>query len=205
MQIQLTWIDPNTAEHREPLLETPVVIGRNFQQMPHEINGKRVSRVVINDDLVADYHALIDGHNQELMIIAQNTNFGLKVNGLFVNNGKLKNGDRLQIGNCEIEVKLAASAGSNVCDRLVGFLFKRRCDRTDKIGCPHCNESYEEDYAFYSNYGNYRSGDWGHNYYEDRDYYVYDSYTGNVNFTEADAVSLEHENDTDFEYDMGAS
>jgi hypothetical protein len=205
LQIQLTWIDPNTEERREPLLEIPVAIGRNFSKMPSEINGRRVSRVVINDDLVADYHALIDWHNQELMIIAQDTNMGINVNGLLMNNGKLNNGDRLKIGNCEIQVKLATSDSSNVCDRLVGFLFKRRCDRTDKIGCPHCDESYAEDYAFYSNYGNYRHGSWGHNYYEDRDYYVYDPYTGNVNFTEADAVSLEQESDTDFEYDMGAS
>lgn len=202
MQIQLNWIDPNTQERREPLLETPVAIGRNFASMPAEINGRKVSRVVINDDLIADYHALIDWVNQELIISVQQTNMGIKINDFLVNNGSLRNNDSLQIGTCEIQIKLATS---NTCDRMVGFLFKRRCDRTDKTGCPHCDESYDNDYAFYANYGNYRNGSWGHNYYEERDYYFYDPYTGSVTFTEADAVSLEHENDTDFEYDMGAS
>ncbi|YAF97339.1 MAG: FHA domain-containing protein [Nodularia sp. CChRGM 3473] len=202
MQIQLSWIDPNTEECREPLLETPVAIGRNFQQMPQESNGERVSRVVIQDDLVADYHALIDWQNQELMIIAQNTNSGIKINGLQVSNRSLKDGDRIQIGSCEIVVNLVVA---NVCDRMVGFLFKRRCDRTDQTDCPYCNQLYEEDYAFYTGYGNYRPGYWGNNYYDNRDCYFYDSNTGSVNFTEADSVSLEHESDADFESNMGAS
>lgn len=91
------------------------------------------------------------------------------------------------------------------CERMVGFLFKRRCGRTDKTGCPHCNESYSEDYAYYGEYGNYRSGNWGDNYYEDRDRYSYDPETGNVDFTEADSVSLDRESDADFERNMGAS
>jgi hypothetical protein len=92
-----------------------------------------------------------------------------------------------------------------LCDRMVGFLFKRRCGRTDKTGCPHCNESYENDYAYYSEYGNYGSGNWGHNYYQDRDRYYYDPEIGNVDFTEADSISLENESDADFERNMGAS
>lgn len=202
MQIQLSWIDPNTEERREPLFTTPVAIGKKFEEMPAEINGKLVSRVVIADDLVAGYHVLITGENQRLMVISQDPNMVMQINGLQKSNGSLKDGDRLQVGSCEIVVNLASS---NVCDRMVGFLFKRRCDRTDQTDCPHCDQSYEEDYAFYADYGSYRSGGWGNNYYDQRDYYFYDPYTGNVNFTEADAVSLEREGDGNFEYDMGAS
>ncbi len=88
---------------------------------------------------------------------------------------------------------------------MVGFLFKRRCGRTDTTGCPHCNPTYEEDYAYYSGYGEYRSGYWGDRYYYNRDRYDYDPETGNIDFTEADTASLEDENDTDFETNMGAS
>jgi pSer/pThr/pTyr-binding forkhead associated (FHA) protein len=225
VQIQLSWIDPNTGERRKPLLETPVAIGREFSQMPQESNAERVSRVVIQNDLIADYHALIEWQNQELIIIDQNTSSGIKINGVQLTNGSLRNGDRLEIGLCEIVVNFTVptttesdrpyvaealpfgNAGQQdaLCDRMVGFLFKRRCGRTDKTGCPHCNESYENDYAYYGEYGNYSSGNWGHNYYQDRDRYYYDPETGNVDFTEADSVSLENESDADFERNMGAS
>ncbi|MDZ7958947.1 MAG: FHA domain-containing protein [Aulosira sp. DedQUE10] len=202
MQIQLSWIDPNSEERREPLLETPVVIGRTFQEMPQQIDEQRVSRITIEDDLIADYHALIDWQNQELIISDQNTSSGIKINGVQVTNGILADGDRITIGACEIVVNFTPTAWE--CDRMVGFLFKRRCGRTDRTDCPYCEQSYEDDYAFYSEYGNYRSG-WGRDYYDDRDHYSYDPETGNVDFTEADAVSLEAERDADFESDMGAS
>lgn len=179
-----------------------MAIGRNFEAMPANINGEEVSRVVIADDLISDYHILITWENPTLIVIAQNTTRGVKINGLHRNNCSLRSGDRLEIGTCEILVNFAFS---NVCDRMVGFLFKRRCDRTDSTDCPYCNESYEEDYAFYIDYGIYRPGYWGSDYYDARDYYVYDTYTGNVNFTEADTVSFESEGDGYFEYDLGAS
>ncbi|MBD2206422.1 FHA domain-containing protein [Calothrix sp. FACHB-1219] len=202
MQIQLSWLDPNSEEQREPLLETPVAIGRRFSEMPQKINEQRVSRISIEDDLIADYHALIDWQNQELVITDQNTSNGIKINGVQVNGGILKNGDRITVGACEIVVSFTSTVWE--CDRMVGFLFKRRCGRTDRTGCPDCNQTYADDYAYYSEYGNYRSG-WGRDYYEDRGRYSYDPETGDVDFTEADAVSLETERDADFESDMGAS
>lgn len=202
MQIQLSWIDPNSEERREPILETPVAIGREFAEMPQQIEEQRVSRITIQDDLIADYHALIDWQNQELMITDQNTSNGIKINGVQVTSGILTSGDRITIGACEIVVTFTATAWE--CDRMVGFLFKRRCGRTDRTGCPYCEQSYEEDYAYYSEYGNYRSG-WGRDYYDDRDRYSYDPETGDVDFTEADAVSLEAQSDAEFETDMGAS
>ena len=202
MQIQLHWLDPNTEEQREPLLETPVAIGRLFSEMPQQINAQRVSRIAIADDLIADYHALIDWQNQELIITDQNTNSGIKINGVQGTGGILQNGDRITIGSCEILVNLTATTGG--CDRMVGFLFKRPFCRTDRRGCPYCEQTYEDDYAYYSDYDHYRSG-WGSDYYDDRDRYSYDPETGNVDFTEADAVSVEDERDAKFESDMGAS
>ncbi|MBD2167596.1 FHA domain-containing protein [Calothrix membranacea FACHB-236] len=202
MQIQLSWIDPNSEERREPLLETPVAIGKTFAEMPQQIDEQRVSRITIQDDLIADYHTLIDWQNQELIITDQNTSNGIKINGVQVTGGMLTSGDRITIGACEIVVSFAATAWE--CDRMVGFLFKRRCGRTDRTGCSYCEQSYEDDYAYYSEYGNYRSG-WGRDYYDDRDRYSYDPETGDVDFTEADAVSLEAQRDAEFETDMGAS
>ncbi|MEB3147496.1 MAG: FHA domain-containing protein [Sphaerospermopsis sp.] len=201
MQIQLTWIDPNTGDRRTPLLETPVAIGRQFSTMPPQIDEKRVSRIVIEDDLIADYHTLIDWQNQELTIIDQNTSNGIKINDVQLTHGILKNGDRIQIGSCEIIINYESVTWE--CDRMIGFLFKRRCGRTDKTNCPDCNQSYENDYAYYPEYGSYRS--WGSSYYYNRDNYSYNPETGNVDFTEADAISLEDERDTDFERNMGAS
>lgn len=205
MQIQLSWIVPNTGEHSEPTLETPVAIGRKFAAMPSENNGQRVSRITIEDDLIADYHALIDWQNQNLIIIDQNTDNGIQINGTELTNGSLNNGDRIKIGSCEITVKFTPVTTPGECDRMIGFLFKRRCGRTDTTGCPHCHPTYEQDYAYYSGYGNYHSGSWGSSYYYNRDRYEYDSETGNIDFTEADAMSLENEYDTDYETNMGAS
>ncbi|MGI8500356.1 MAG: FHA domain-containing protein [Hassallia sp.] len=49
---------------------------------------------------MADYHALIDWQNQELIIIDQNTSSGIKINGVQLTNGTPTNGDRLEIGLC---------------------------------------------------------------------------------------------------------
>ncbi|GBE91193.1 FHA domain-containing protein [Nostoc cycadae] len=201
MQIHLTWRDPNTGDRTEQLLATPVAIGRQFSTMPQQIDDQSVSIIVIADDLIADYHALIDWQNQVLTIVDQNPNNAIKVNGVQLTNGILQNGDRIQIGSCEIVVNFASPAWE--CDRMVGFLFKRRCGRTDNTNCPDCNAFYDDDYAYYPEYGSYRY--WGSSYYHDRDNYSYDPETGNVDFTEADAVSLANERDSDFETNMGAS
>jgi FHA domain len=162
LDIQLSFTDPNTGDRREPRLETPVAIGKEFDTMPSENNGNRVSRVVIQDGQIADYHALIYCQNQELTIVDQNTTTGIYINGVQVSNSKLQNGDRIQIGLCEILVNFLSQSNANwECDRMVGFLFKRRCGRTDTIGCPDCNVSYDYDYSYYEGFGNYRSGHWG--------------------------------------------
>ncbi|PSB04106.1 FHA domain-containing protein [Merismopedia glauca] len=217
MQIQLVWTDITTGKQFNPTLETPITLGKNFQGMPAEMSGKRVSRIVLSDPTVAGYHALIDESQGELLVINQNPNATTLINGVSLPSSTIVDGDRLQIGAFEIQVFLTATAPQNSgnttqwkCDRNLGFLIPKPCGRTDPTGCPHCHGNpnqpdvyYERSY--YPDYGNYNRGYWGHNYYSQRDYYSYNSNTGNVDFTEADANSVAMENDTDYELDMGAS
>lgn len=108
---------------------------------------------------------------------------------------------------------LSRSSGEWVCDRTIGFLFKRPCDRTTALGCPYCRDGqskldqdpYWLDYDLYPNFGTYRPGSWGYEYYRDRAYYFYNRQSRNVDFTEADAASFEEESDTDYEMNFGAS
>jgi FHA domain len=210
VQIQLSWIDPATGKSQQPMLQVPIALGREFALMPSILEGKRVSRVVLDDDLVSGYHALID-FQDSLIIIDQNSTNGTKINGHQLPNSELRNSDRLQIGNYEISINLTATSSvenSGKCDRMVGFLFKRRCDRTSSLGCTYCENNapyFYQEYSYYPDYGNYNRGNWGYEYYHDRDCYSYNRDTGNVDFTEADNASLEMEGDEDFELDMGAS
>ena len=214
MQIQLRWTDPATGEQREPVLQTPIAIGKEFALMPGVLDGNSVSRVVLADEQVADYHALIMLQNEELLIVDQNSRTGIQINGARLPSSSLQDGDRLQIGAYEILVKTQVGVDTDPeagCDRMVGFLFKRRCNRTSSVGCPHCNngelnqDPYLYERSYYPGYGRYDSGYWGSTYYYDRDQYYYNSATGTVDFTEADNASFENEADTDFEQDMGAS
>jgi hypothetical protein len=218
MQIQLVWTDLATEKLFNPILEIPIALGKNFQGMPAEIAGKRVSRIVLSDPTVADYHALIDESQGELLVINQNPNATSLINGVSLPSSTIVDGDRLQIGAFQIQVFLKASTpknSSNVaqwkCERNLGFLIPQPCGRTDPNSCPHCHgnpnqpDPYYSDRSYYPSYGNYNRGYWGHNYYSSRSYYYYNSSTGNVDFTEADANSLTMENDTDYELDLGAS
>ncbi len=102
------------------------------------------------------------------------------------------------------------------CAHKVGFLFKRQCDRTTPEGCRNCQNGqtdpshslynrYDNDYAYYPDYGRYDRGHWGHGYYHNRDHYYYDPHSRRVDFNESDAASFEQEGDQDYEMDLDAS
>jgi hypothetical protein len=58
--IQLTWQElESTRTQQKRVLETPVAMGRVLNAMPEVIDGIPVSRVVLNDNQIAGYHALI--------------------------------------------------------------------------------------------------------------------------------------------------
>ena len=225
MRLQLTRTDLATGQSQTSVLETPIALGREFALMPGTLEGNRVSRMVLEDTEVADYHAMIDEQAEGLVIIDQSGGRGLRVNGVSTTTSPLQDGDHFQIGSYDLQVQLnpetaatsdeaaGASAFNSAgeCDRKVGFLFPRRCGRTTTVGCPYCdsgqvnNDPYFYERSYYSGYGTYHSGYWGSNYYENRDSYSYNPETRNIDFTDADSASFEREADTDFEQDMGAS
>lgn len=109
-RIQLSWDDPTTGERRTPSLGIPIALGRDFQQMPAQIQGRPVSRMVLNSPNVSRFHALLDQDNQEFFVTDQNSSNGTFVNGtLTVGRTALANGDLLQIGPYQITVALIAT------------------------------------------------------------------------------------------------
>ncbi len=287
MQVQISCTDPQSGQTRQPKLKIPVAIGRTFELMPANHGGRPMSRIVLKNAQVSDYHVLLEEQNGQLIAVDQGSRQGISINGASVPRGPLRRGDRLQVGPYEIQIidisaKSAPSSGSRnaappgsrnaapamgggaaaglgggvaaglgggvaaglggaaaaglggaaamaagnammggtggmgggqVCTRMVGFLFKRPCNRTNPIGCRYCNggnlgdddDPYFRERSFYSGYGSYRRGCWGNRYYSNRDRYYYDPDRRDVDFTEADTDTLTNEADTDYEQDMGAS
>lgn len=93
------------------------------------------------------------------------------------------------------------------CKVMVGFLFKRRCGRLNRVGCPYCKgqvlpgntdtwqpdrDPYFMDRSMYPGYGTYDRS-WSN------------SYIGTDDFTDYDGQSLVAEEDTDYERDLEAS
>ncbi|MDY6782322.1 MAG: FHA domain-containing protein [Cyanobacteriota bacterium] len=214
MQVQLSWIDPETNTQQQPLLNTPVALGRTFEQMPTTLKGKQVARIVLRDPRVDDFHAVIAERKGRLMVADRHSVPTIAINGRNCTGGELQDGDRLFISPFEIEIRIVSSrqgpsppirtpeslsspvTSAPGCDKRVGFLFPRRCGRLSPEGCPHCNggEIDREPYflsserSLYPNYGDYSQGE----------------SAVPLDFTDADAMSLETVG-TDFEQDMGAS
>lgn len=249
MQIQLVWTDPKSGKTYQPQLQPPVALGRSFNLMPGTHLEQAVSRIVLDNDAVQPFHALLEMRQGSVWLCSQ---ADTQINRVTVTEGVLTHGDCIQIGPFELTFTVASasttetgatqsavdkratplagvaqiaaelpqqaaqanwSPGEWVCDRKVGFLFKRTCDRTTALGCPYCcdgqskldQDPYGLDYDLYPNFGTYRPGSWGYEYYRDRAYYCYNRESRNVDFTEADATSFEEELDTDYEMNFGAS
>jgi len=108
IQIRLSWEDPATGERREPTLNIPIALGRDFSQLPADIGGRRVSRMVLNSLEVSRFHALIDQEPNGLVVIDQNSRNGTFVNGQQQTRCAIANGDSLQIGPYHINITFAA-------------------------------------------------------------------------------------------------
>jgi len=230
VQIQLCWTDPVTNQTQKPFLETPIALGREFTLMPGIVDGQRVSRAVIAHPQIADYHALITEQNGQLLITDQSGS-GIGLNNARVTVGHLTDGSRFQIGPVTLLVDFPASAAAPLapalapvaagldpavetgCDRKIGFLFQRRCGRTDPTNCPYCqggqlahnHDPFRYDHDYYPGYGHYGNGSWGHQYYQQRDSYAYNPYTRSIDFNDSDAASFEEEGDMDYENRLDAS
>lgn len=214
MQVKLIWQDPHLQQTFQPILETPIALGREFAQMPAMLNGERVSRVVLSDPLIAEFHATIEERENELIIIDVNGTETLTINGILCSQGRLQNGDRLSILSLEIEVLIIEESSavqrqqpniesSETCQRLVGFLIPRRCGRTTSENCPYCQGNMmdtdpyfmQPEHSLYPDYG----------VYDQLAVELQQNYDINrMDFTEADAMAFE-ETDIDFEQDMDAS
>ncbi|KYC41324.1 hypothetical protein WA1_21695 [Scytonema hofmannii PCC 7110] len=109
LQIQLTWDDPTTGERREPRLNAPIALGRDFAALPAELNGHRVARMLLNSSQVSRFHVLIDWEQSQLVVTDQNSTNGTVVNGQRQTRSVLASGDTVQIGPYIITVTLAVA------------------------------------------------------------------------------------------------
>lgn len=106
LQIQLSWEDPATGDRREPLLNLPIALGRDFNGMPQEVQGSRVARIVLNSLEVSRCHAIIDSDSGNVVVIDQNSRNGIFINGSRQTRSILANGDTLQMGPYTITIGL---------------------------------------------------------------------------------------------------
>jgi pSer/pThr/pTyr-binding forkhead associated (FHA) protein len=105
LRIQLSWDDPATGDKREPVFVVPIALGREFSQMPTQLQGLPVSRVVLNSLEVSRFHVLINQDSNGLVVVDQNSRNGTFVNGNRVaanSSVALANGDFLQVGPYQI-------------------------------------------------------------------------------------------------------
>ncbi|MFW6359956.1 MAG: FHA domain-containing protein [Chroococcales cyanobacterium] len=109
-QIQVSWDDPATENFRNPTLNLPIAFGREFNEMPAEIEGKRVSRMVLNSLEVSRYHALLDEENGSIVVLDQNSRNGLYINGQLQKRATLGNGDIIRLGPYEITIGFVGQA-----------------------------------------------------------------------------------------------
>jgi pSer/pThr/pTyr-binding forkhead associated (FHA) protein len=222
LRLQLSYQDPITDSPRQPTVNTPIAFGSEFTAMPGVIEDQRVSRIILGHPSIQAFHALLDEQEGQLWVTDQQTVEGVLINGSRQDRSVVRDGDRLQIGSCEILVHLLLPSlptatptpettisstpptvrspplsSDGVCHRLVGFLFPRRCGRTNRVNCPHCDGGrvsqdpyflYPER-SFYVDFGNYRET------------------PAAIDFTDADAAVFENTDIdfVDFEQDMGAS
>lgn len=105
MRIQLTWTDPSGQE-RQSILETPIALGSDFDAMPTSHEGQQVSRLVLPDETVAAYHALIEIRNNTPLITTPSGQ-NVQINGLPLPMSTLFEGDVLQIGPFSLALNLS--------------------------------------------------------------------------------------------------
>ncbi len=248
MRIQLDWIDPVTGRLRRPQYDLPVAIGREFSQLPQEIDGQRVARLTLEDPDLLPYHGALQLNvlGEPALVLQPQARAGVNGRPYGGTTAGLQTGDRLQLGALELTITILRepdslhpsaslspstperawgatvvpasppaprspagtpqAPGPVPCDRLVGFLFPRRCGRISRENCPHCRggEIGDDPYflaserSIYTHYGDYSASPWGREGLDSpADPSAYD-------FTEADAAAFAV-TATDFEQDLDAS
>jgi pSer/pThr/pTyr-binding forkhead associated (FHA) protein len=100
------WEDPATGERKEPLLNIPIALGREFARLPDRIDGQRVCRIVLNSLDVSRYHASIEMQEDRLTIVDRGSSNGVIVNGHKQSQVQIEPGDIIQLGNYQIALAL---------------------------------------------------------------------------------------------------
>lgn len=103
MEIQLTWTDPTNQKQQQVKAALPIALGRDFKEMPAEIEGQPVSRIVLESGQISRFHLLLT--EKETQIIASDRS----TNGTYLNGQRFRqteraifSGDRLQLENFDI-------------------------------------------------------------------------------------------------------
>lgn len=189
MRIKLTYQDPDTQQQKETSVNTPVAIGCDTDYIPDDMDS-----LIIDNLSIFSCHAIIKEERGQPKVRIHHNNKEVKVtNNCFT------------LGTVKITLEVLQDT-SGRCQKMVGFLFKKKCNRISTHNCPYCNhpnDEYQSDYDYYEDYGSYNR--WGRRYYRDRVYYRYDCDNRNVEFTEADNVAFQEEYDSDFEQNFSAS
>ncbi|MCS6815480.1 MAG: FHA domain-containing protein, partial [Cyanobacteria bacterium] len=81
LRLQLTWDEPADGTRRSPVLMLPIALGREFAAMPAQWNNQRVSRMVLHDSQISQFHALIECVDGAIVITDQGSRLGMLVNG----------------------------------------------------------------------------------------------------------------------------
>jgi pSer/pThr/pTyr-binding forkhead associated (FHA) protein len=109
MRLELIWQDPLTGERKKTILTPPIALGRDFRQMPTEIRGKSVSRLVLNSEEVSRFHLSIEWDNDRLLAIDRDSKNGIYINGIKQQQVILATGDSIQVGNYQIAIVFSQS------------------------------------------------------------------------------------------------
>lgn len=115
--IRLSWDDPDDGTPQNSILQAPVAIGREVDQMPPQLGGQTLSHLELPHKQVSRYHALITVVNQQLQITDKSAN-GTFVNGRVVQ----KDGqpfsvkDTLRIGPFKITVDRVSDRETNATE-----------------------------------------------------------------------------------------
>jgi pSer/pThr/pTyr-binding forkhead associated (FHA) protein len=133
-RVRLRWQDVTTKELRAPLLKTPISLGRDFANMPGKLNGRRLSKVVFESNMVSRYHALIDWVDNQVIVTDQGSANGTYVNGQLTSQAPLQTGDTIKIGPYMVTVRIEAVPQAVVTNARDTVLSMSRDDDPDSDG-----------------------------------------------------------------------
>jgi hypothetical protein len=107
LYIQLTWEDPENGTSQQPILNAPVAIGRETEQMPECLGENPVSRLQLDHKQISRFHCLITVANYQMYITDKSAN-GTFLNGQLVGKGSqpFSAKDTIRIGPYKITATL---------------------------------------------------------------------------------------------------